>query len=248
MSIRLQQADRIARITIDRPAVLNALDTDHLERLLAAVHDAADAQEGTRVIVLDGHEKAFSAGADIKAMRHMTDADFAHMAGLYQRLASQVRGLDIPMIAALSGHVLGGGLEIALLCDIRIAARSARLGLPDGTLGFSPTGGLTWLLPRIVGLGRALDLALLGDPVDAMEAERIGLVTRVVEDDQLQDCAQRLALRIAEHPPRGVRNTRHAFLAALDTPFHPALSLEQAFDTDCYADPEVRARLRDALA
>ncbi len=196
MALRYETRDGVAWATLERPEVLNALDAEHLDGLLDAVARVA-ADDESRVLVITGSGRAFSVGGDIKAMDGMSEDDFRATARRYQRLARDMRALDKPVLAAINGYCLGGGLELALMCDLRIAAASARLGLPDAQLGFSPAGGLTWLLPRLIGAGRAMHLALDAEPIDAAEAGRIGLVTRVVEDAELMAATEALAGKIA---------------------------------------------------
>ena len=172
------------------------------------------------VIVITGVGRAFSVGADIKAMDVMGDADFEEATGLYQALARQTRALEVPLIAAINGYALGGGLEIALMCDLRVAAASATIGLPDAELGFSPTGGLTFILPRLVGAGRAMDLLLGAEPVDAREAHRIGLVTRVFEDERFEEETDALAARIAGWPGVGIAFTKRLLKQSEDGDFN----------------------------
>jgi enoyl-CoA hydratase len=242
MPIRMETRGAVAWATIDRPEVLNAFDIAHLEQLLSAFRQAGENEE-IAVLVLTGAGRAFSAGADIKAMDRMGDRDFARLASLFQGLVRAARGLDKPILGAINGVTIGGGLEIALMCDLRIAARSARFMLPDAQLGFSPTGGLTYLLPRIVGLGRAMHLLLTCESLDAEEAERVGLVTQVVEDEALAERAAEVAGRLAGCPRLGLRSIKRALNAACDAGFEASLSLEQAYDATNYANPETRAGL-----
>lgn len=242
MPIRMETREAVAWATIDRPEVLNAFDIAHLEELLSVFRRAGEDPE-TAVLVLTGTGRAFSAGADIKAMNRMGECDFARLASLFQGLARAARGLDKPILAALNGVTIGGGLEIALMCDLRIAARSASFALPDARLGFSPTGGLTYLLPRIVGLGRALHLLLTCERIDATEAERIGLVTEVVEDESLDDRVAQIAAHLAGCPRLGLRSIKRALNAACDATFEASLSLEEAYDAANCANPEIRAGL-----
>jgi 2-(1,2-epoxy-1,2-dihydrophenyl)acetyl-CoA isomerase len=223
MPIRMETREAVAWATIDRPEVLNAFDIAHLEELLSVFRRAGEDPE-TAVLVLTGTGRAFSAGADIKAMDSMGEGDFARLESLFQGLARAARNLDKPIIAALNGFTIGGGLEIALMCDLRIAARSASFALPDARLGFSPTGGLTYLLPRIVGLGRALHLLLTCERLDATEAERIGLVTEVVEDESLDDRVVEIAAHLAGCPRLGLRSIKRALYAACDATFEASLS------------------------
>lgn len=247
MTVRLENRGAVAWITIDRPDVLNALDIPHLEDLLARVEQAAN-DAAAAVLVITGAGRAFCVGADIKAMGGMTDAEFETATQHYQSLAATLRGLDKPVIAAVNGYALGGGLEIALMCDLRIAAAAARLGLPDAELGFSPSGGLTYLLPRIVGEGRAKHLLLTAEPVDAAEAERIGLVTMVTDDAALVDTTMATAERLAGCPRTGLANTKRGMAAASDADFADALVVEAVLDAACYRDDETRARLAAFLA
>ncbi len=244
MTIRYETAEAVATITIDRPEALNAFDIPDLEQLREQLRRAAR-DDSVRVVILTGVGRAFSVGADIKAMDRMGEADFAKAAGLYQSLALEARNLDKPIIGAINGYALGGGLEVALMCDLRIAARSAQLRLPDAEMGFSPTGGLTYLLVRMVGLTQSLDMALGAEMLDAEKAERIGLVSRVVDDQDLMAHARDLALRMTGYPQVGLRNIKRAFYAAAESNFAATLALEKAYDSDCYRSPETRQKLAE---
>jgi enoyl-CoA hydratase len=159
-------------------------------------------------------------------------------------MAKAFRVCPKPILAAIHGYALAGGFELACLCDIRIAAFGTLFGLPDTPLGLSPTSGMTWLLPRIIGLGRALDLVLSAENIDAEEARRIGLVTRVVAADALLDEAGRLAERIAGFPRIGVAHAKAEFHAAFEGDFASATAREHEGEVACVRDPEVRAQLR----
>ncbi len=245
--IRRELTHGVLSLTIDRPEVLNALDLAHLRSLREQLGTARDNPD-VRCVVLRGAGRAFSVGADIREMDVMTSEQFEEAAGLYQDLARDCRGLDQPIIAAVGGYALGGGLELALMSDIRIAGRSATLGLPDAELGFSPTGGLTYLLTRVVGSGWALHLALTGERLDAAAALRIGLVTEVVDDDGLRARATALAERVAGYPRTGIRNIKRSFTAAAESGLAASLMLEAEYDAACYRDPETRARLQAFIA
>jgi enoyl-CoA hydratase len=232
--------------TIDREKALGALDIPHLESLVEAFQRATD-DDTIRAVVLAGTGRAFSVGADIKAMDVMTDAEFAQAAELYQAMCRKARGTDKPVIAAINGFALGGGLEVALMADIRIAARSAKLGLPDAELGFSPTGGLTYLLNHIVGAGWALHLAMTGQMLTAEEALRIGLVTGVVEDHELESHVLAFAQRLAAYPPTGMKNIKRSFNMALESSLSATLALEAEYDAACYRSPQTRQALRNFI-
>ncbi len=242
MPIRLETKDAVAWLTIDRPEVLNALDLPHLEELLAAVRGTAE-DEAVAVLVLTGTGRAFSAGADIKAMTGMSAGDFARQAEVYQDLSRTMRAIGKPILAAVNGYAIGGGFEIALMCDLRLAGRSASFRLPDAEHGFSPTGGLTYLLPRIVGQARALDLLLTCRSLDAEAAERIGLVSAVLDDEALLEGVAETAGRLAACPRLGLGLIKRALDAAWDSDFESALAREQEFDALNAANAETRSNL-----
>lgn len=229
-------------IALNRAEKLNAITEQMLRGLLDAVERVgADATVGAAV--LHGRGRAFSAGGDITAMAAMDEVAFSRTIDLYRQVAAAFRGCPKPVVAAVHGHALAGGFELALLCDVRIAADDAVFGLPDAPLGLSPTSGMTYLLPRVVGLGRALDLALAAENIGAAEAHRIGLVTRVVERDALLAEAGRLAARIAGFPAIGLAGIKHGVYGALQATFGEATAAEHAAELRSFRDPEVRANL-----
>jgi enoyl-CoA hydratase/carnithine racemase len=240
--VELNVHDGVAWIFLNRPEKLNAIDEDVLRGLLEAVA-RVEADEGVAVSVLAGRGRAFSAGGDITAMSAMDEAVFTATIGRYMELASAIHRAAKPVIAAVHGHVLAGGLELALLCDLRIAAEGTVFGLPDTPLGLSPTSGMTYLMPRVLGLGRALELALLAENIDAAEAHRIGLVSRVTAPDALLDEAGRCAERIAAMPRLAVARTRRLLRDGLDRGFAEATAAELASELECFADPVTAANL-----
>lgn len=243
MSIDYRVDDGVAWITLNRPEALNAFDIPDLQALLGAFR-SAKTDQSVRVVAIRAEGRAFSVGADIKAMDKMSDVDFSQAANLYQVLALEARNLDKPIIGGINGYALGGGLEVALMCDLRIAGRSAKLGLPDAELGFSPTGGLTWLLVRMVGLSYAMDMALTTDMLSAEEAQRVGLVSRIADDESLNDEVAAMAARIAAFPKTGLKNIKRSFYAAADSNFAATLVLEEAYDADCFRSAETQAALK----
>jgi len=243
MAIQHQIHDRVLEIRLARERVLNALDLDHLQQLERSFDLAAE-NETLRAVLLCADGRAFCVGGDIKAMDAMSDAEFAHCTRIYQSLSRKARALDKPIIAALNGHVLGGGLELAMMADLRVAGASAKLGLPDAELGFSPSGGLSYLLSRCIGSGWAMQLALSGEILNAQQALGIGLVTRVVDDEQLENEAMQLAQQIAAYPPTGISNIKRVFNAGQGQDFESALSLEERLDNECYHSEETRAALK----
>lgn len=233
----------VVTLRLDRPQVLNALDEALVDALLdavAAVHAASD----VRCLVLAGNGRAFSAGADLTGMLAMTVPEFSTFIDRLQELARRMRGLRIPTIAAVQGHALAGGFELALACDIRVAASNAVFGLPDTGIGLSPTSGMSYLLPRVAGEGWARHLLLTGEWIDAAMAERIGLVTRVVAPEDLAATAADLARELASHPGAGLTHIKAELARGSDADFEAALADEARREVACFETDEVRERLR----
>jgi enoyl-CoA hydratase len=193
--IKVEQKGRVGLITLNRPKQLNALSPQLMQELGAALQKY-DADEGIGAIVMTGNEKAFAAGADIAAMKDYSYMD-AFMADYITRDWEHIRRIRKPVIAAVAGYALGGGNELAMMCDIVIAAENARFGQPEVNLGVMPGAGGTQRLPRAVGKAKAMDVCLTGRMMDAQEAERAGLVSRVVPLDKLMDEALAVADKIA---------------------------------------------------
>ncbi len=242
-AVHLEDRDGVAWIALDRPEKLNAINEAVLRGLLAAI-DRIGPDPAIGAAVLHGRGRAFSAGGDITAMAAMDEAEFSRTIDLYMRVAAAFRACPKPVVAAVHGHALAGGFELALICDLRIAADDALFGLPDAPLGLSPTSGMTYLLPRVIGLGRAMELALRAENIDASEALRIGLVSQVVPGDALLEAAGALAERMAGWPRVGLAMTKAGFYGALDASFGEATAAEHAAEVRCFRDPEVAARLR----
>ncbi|NMM13631.1 MAG: enoyl-CoA hydratase [Rhodoferax sp.] len=190
------EADKVGIITLNRPKQLNALN-DQLMTELGTALKAFDADPAIGCMIITGSEKAFAAGADIGAMASYTFAD-VYKSDYITRNWEQIRLIRKPVIAAVSGFALGGGCELAMMCDFIIAADNARFGQPEIKLGVIPGAGGTQRLPRAVGKAKAMDLALTGRMMDAVEAERAGLVSRVVPLDKLMEEALGAALMISD--------------------------------------------------
>ena len=190
------EAEKVGVITLNRPKQLNALNDQLMDELGEALQ-AFDRDEAIGCIVLTGSEKAFAAGADIGAMAKFSFAD-AYKGDYITRNWETIRSIRKPVIAAVSGFALGGGCELAMMCDFIIAADNAKFGQPEIKLGVIPGAGGTQRLPRAVGKSKAMDMALTGRMMDAVEAERSGLVSRVVPLDKLQDEALGAALVISD--------------------------------------------------
>lgn len=202
-TLRVETGDGVAVVTIDRPQVRNAIDATVQEELRAALAAIAADESVGAVIFTGAGDKAFVAGADISQVREYT----IHTAlrSSLQRLYDEIEAFDKPTIAAVNGFALGGGCELAMACDIRIASQRARFGLPEGNLSVLPAAGGTQRLTRLVGRGRAVELILTGRIIDADEAAAIGLVTRVVEPEALLDAARETAGQILTKGPLAVQ-------------------------------------------
>ena len=195
--ILTEQKGRVGVVTLNRPKQLNALNAKLMPELAQALY-AYDADPGIGAILITGNEKAFAAGADIAAMKDFSYMD-AYMADYITRDWEHLRRIRKPVIAAVSGYALGGGDELALMCDIVIAADNAKFGQPEINLGVMPGAGGTQRLPRAVGKAKAMDMCLTARTMDAQEAERAGLVSRVVPADKLQEEALAVAQKIASY-------------------------------------------------
>lgn len=226
------RADGVATLRIDRPRALNALDPATLLALGRAL-DEVEADAAVRCVVLTGTgERAFSAGADIAAMAAMGPAEGHDYARLGHAVMDRLDDLRVPAVAAVNGVALGGGLELALACDLVVAGQRARLGLPEITLGLIPGFGGTQRLVRRCGLARARELVYLGSMVGAAEALRLGIVDRVVPDDRLADEAAALARELALRAPVALRQAKRATRAAVETDLASGLRYEvEAFAT-----------------
>ena len=223
--LEIKQQGPVALLTIHRPPV-NALTAELLLELKRAVAGfAADPQ--TRVVVLTGAGRAFVAGADIVEMQAMDSLRAREFSTLGQAVFSDIESLPQPVIAAVNGYAFGGGCELAMACDIRVASEAAMFGLPEVNLALIPGFGGTQRLPRLVGCGKAKEMILTGEPIQAGEAHRLGLANRVVASDALLPEALKLAAVIASRGPVAVRLAKRAVnLAGVDGPAGFAIEAE----------------------
>jgi len=205
-----EKKDNIGVLTINRPDKLNAISNELTEELKQLL-DEIEQDEELRVMVITGAgDKAFVAGADIKELVDRDALVGRKVSRTRQDLFSRIENLPAPVIAAVNGYALGGGLELAIACSIRICSEKAQFGAPEVKLGIIPGDGGTQRLPRLVGLGRAMEMILTGDFIDAQEAYRIGLVNKVVPHEELMDSAMEMAKKIAQRPPLAVRYAKEA--------------------------------------
>ncbi|MBN3524822.1 enoyl-CoA hydratase-related protein [Paenibacillus apiarius] len=221
--VNLSSEGAVGMIALNRPHVLNALNRDLMEELVTEL-ERMDRDDGIKAIVLTGNEQAFAAGADIKEM-----ADESAVSMLLQRqfdVWDRIGGIAKPIIAAVSGHVLGGGCELMMSCDLVVASDTARFGQPEIKLGVMPGAGGTQRLTKAVGLRKAMELLLTGDTMTAEEALRCGLINKVAPVEVYFGEALKLAQRIAAMPPLSVRLIKQAVRKAQDLPLAEGLDYE----------------------
>lgn len=224
--VLLAEQEGIATVTVNRPDKLNALNDEVISLLGAAFGRCRDAATIGAVILTGAGEKAFIAGADIPALSSLDPRTARETASRGQELTLLIETLGKPVLAAINGYAFGGGLEMAMACTIRLAAEGVKMGQPEVKLGLLAGYGGTQRLPRLVGRGRALELLLTGEPIDAAEAHRIGLVNRVVKRELLLDETRALAKKILAAGPIAVRYTLDAVHRGLDVPLANGLALE----------------------
>ena len=242
--VRLEVADGIGTIRLDRPPV-NALN-DQVTAELAEAARAAAADE-VRAVILYGGEKVFAGGADIKVMAEAGYAEMTSRSGRLQGAMDLIAGLGKPVVAAITGYALGGGLELALAADFRVAGSGARLGQPEIQLGIIPGAGGTQRLPRLVGPAKAKDIVFTGRMVAAAEALEIGLVDRVVPDESVYQAALDLVRRYAAGPALALRAAKQAIDYGLGVDLATGLEIERVQFAALFGTDDQRAGLRSFL-
>jgi enoyl-CoA hydratase/carnithine racemase len=230
----------IARLTLDRPQALNALNRAVAEALESALRQL-ERSRTVGVVIVSGRGRAFCAGNDITEMPSLGPAEARALSRRWQKIMDRFARLPQVTIAAVRGYALGGGCMLAAAQDLRVAEASARFGLPEVTLGFNPSYGIARILD-VVGGGPARDLLLTGRPVDAAEALRMGLVTRVVPDGELENATNELAAGLAQHPRGGLAATK-AIVA--DIRAGKSGGAAQAYAASLRRDKDARARIAD---
>jgi enoyl-CoA hydratase/carnithine racemase len=234
-NVLYEKKGAIAYVTVNRPKVLNALNTPTWTDLRTAFEDARNDAVVRGVILTGAGDKAFIAGADIGELAHATALDAERSSRFGQDVLDLIENLGKPVIAAINGFALGGGCETALACTIRIAVESAKFGQPEVKLGLLPGGGGTQRLPRLVGKGRALQLILSGEMINASEAYRIGLVNEIVPPSELIPRAEAILRQIASNAPISVRFALEAANKGLETSQSEGLLLEASYFGLCAA-------------
>lgn len=234
-NLLFENQDGIGLVTLNRPKALNALNQATLEEL-GILADQIAKDSSVQVVILTGSgDKAFVAGADITQMQPMTAIEGRNFGKLGQAVFNKIENLPQPVIGAINGFALGGGCELAMSCDIRIASEKAKFGQPEVTLGITAGFAGTQRLPRLVGKGRAKELLFTGDMIDAQEAYRIGLVNKVVTAEELMPAAKALAQKIMSRGPVAVQLTKAAVNEGLDTDLDTGTAYEAEVFGLCFA-------------
>ena len=223
--VKYEKKDNIAVITINRPDALNALNSEVLTGLQQAV-EQVETDPDVFVAIITGEGRAFVAGADIAQMKDLTAVEGCAFGEFGNKVFSRIETLSKPVIAAINGFALGGGCELSMACDIRIAGEKAKFGQPEVTLGITPGFGGTQRLPRIVGLSKAKELIFTGQTIDAQEALRIGLVSRVVPGEELMDVALEMAGKIAQNAQVAVRLCKTAIHRGMQCDIDTGIAIE----------------------
>ena len=245
--VNYEQEGYVGLITINRPKALNALNREVLKDL-EAVLDAVDL-DTTRCLILTGAgEKSFVAGADIGEMSTLTKAEGEAFGKVGNDVFRKIETFPIPVIAAVNGFALGGGCEIAMSCDIRLAAENAIFGQPEVGLGITPGFGGTQRLARIVGIGKAKEMIYTAFNIKADEAYRIGLVNAVYPQEELLEKAKKMATKISSNAPIAVRNCKKAINDGLQVGMDEAIVIEEKLFGDCFETEDQKAGMGNFLA
>lgn len=238
-NILTEITDNIGIIKINRPQQLNALNTETIHELNDIAHQWSR-DEKLKVIIITGEGKAFVAGADIAEMKDMTRQQAIDFSEMGQKVFSLIESQDKPVIAAVNGFALGGGCELAMACDIRIASDKAKLGQPEVNLGVIPGFAGTQRLARMVGAAKAKELILTADLIDAQTALSIGLVNQVVPHDNLMNVCMEMAKKIASKGPTAVRLAKRVISRGVETDFATGSSFEVDAFGECFASGEAK--------
>ena len=223
--VKTEQKGHVAILTIDRPEALNALTADVLRDLGEAM-DAVEANDEAYVVILTGAGRSFVAGADIGQMKDLTPVQAKKFGSYGNQVFLKLENFPKPVIAAVNGFALGGGCELAMACDIRLASEKAKFGQPEVGLGITPGFGGTQRLARIVGTGRAMELIFTAKTIDAAQAEKIGLVNAVCAPEELMDKAMEMAEMIAAQAQVAVRESKRCIRKGIQTDINTGLAFE----------------------
>lgn len=233
-NVLLEKEDRVAILTINRPKALNALNNDTLLDIKRAIAEIKE-DSSIDVLIITGADKAFVAGADISFMQPLTAIEGRAFGALGQAVFREIEAMEKPSIAAVNGFALGGGCELAMCCDFRVASTKAKFGQPEVGLGITPGFGGTQRLPRLVGAGMAKQMLYTADIIDAAEALRIGLVNSVVEPEELMDFVKKIAKRIVSKAQVAVRLSKVAATEGMQTDIDRSMTIEADAFGLCFA-------------
>jgi len=233
-NIILEKDGNVASITLNRPKALNALNAATLKEIDAAINDIAE-DDNVYAVIITGSGKAFVAGADIAEMKDLTAVEGRKFSVLGNKIFRKLENLEKPVIAAINGFALGGGCELSLSCDIRIASSKAKFGQPEVGLGITPGFGGTQRLARAIGVGMAKELIYTGKVINAEEALRVGLVNKVVEPDKLLEEAKALVDAIIVNAPIAVRMCKAAINQGLQCDIDTGVAYEAEVFGECFA-------------
>jgi 2-(1,2-epoxy-1,2-dihydrophenyl)acetyl-CoA isomerase len=248
--IKVTEDEGVTTVTLDRPEKLNAF-AGHMRRDLAEALEGASSDAGVRAVVLTGAGRAFCAGADVQFMSELMERDdvdeFRRLLNTGRRVLTAIRQMTKPVVAAINGPAYGAGFNLALACDIRLAAESATFSQSFVKVGLHPDWGGSYFLPRAVPSNIACEMFFLGDPIDAREAHRLGLVNRVLPDAELAAEAQKLAHRLAESAQGSIAAAKHAVYMSEEASLERMLQYEIEAQLQCFESQDARRRVRAFL-
>lgn len=242
----LEKQGPVCIVKINNPQAMNALNSTVLEELNQAFDEIAT-DKSTTVVVLTGEGRAFVAGADISQMAAMSAVEGKQFGELGAMVFRKIELLEKPVIAAINGFALGGGCELAMACDIRIASAKAKMGQPEVGLGITPGFSGTQRLSRIVGIAKAKELIFTADVIDAAEAHRIGLVNKVVEPEELMPETMKMALKIAKKAPIAVKYSKEAINRGVQTDIDTAIGIEASLFGLCFSTEDQKTGMKAFL-
>jgi len=238
-AILVEKKEGIGYLTLNRPDVRNAFNQEMIDEISDALR-LIDKDDGVRVLIVTGAGKAFQAGADIAELSIMKPLDILRWNEGLVRINAALEKLRQPVIAAINGHAMGGGLELAISCTLRVIAESAKIALPEVKLGIIPGTGGTQRLPRLIGKGRAAEILLTGDMITAQDAFQMGLVNKVVPDGEALAGAEELARRILANAPVAVEMAKDALEIGKDLPLEHAVQYSQKNCVTCFSTEDMK--------
>jgi enoyl-CoA hydratase len=241
-TIRIEKKEGIGCLTLNRPEVRNAFNQKMIDEIRNAL-SFIDNDEEIRVLIITGAGKAFQAGADIAELSVMKPMDILRWNEGIVRINAALEKLRQPVIAAINGAAMGGGLELAISCTLRVIEESAKMAIPEVKLGIIPGTGGTQRLPRLIGKGRAAEILLTGEPIDAQEAYRIGLVNEVVPNGEAVNGAEEMARKIMANAPIAVEMAKDALEIGKDLPLEHAVQYSQKNCVTCFSTEDMKERM-----